>query len=66
MNARLSPSRITFSNATLALIWMAYALFSSPAAKAQDPPASPLPSPTNNRVQIKIPQQIPEPLSASK
>jgi VWFA-related protein len=41
MNIRLSPSRMTFSNATLAL--MAYALSCSPAAKAQDPPAAPAP-----------------------
>jgi VWFA-related protein len=45
MNSRLSPSRMTFSNATLALIWTAYALFSSTAAKAQDPPVSPTPEP---------------------
>ena len=45
MNARLSPSRITFSIATLALILTTYALFSSPAATAQDPPASPAPEP---------------------
>jgi VWFA-related protein len=45
MNARLSPSRITFSIATLALICTACALFCSPAAIAQDPPASPAPEP---------------------
>src|SRR6202166_4796272 len=45
MNIRLSPSRMNFSNATLALIWTAYALFCFPAAKAQDPPASPAPEP---------------------
>src|ERR1700730_9828994 len=45
MNARLSPSRITFSIATLALICTAYALVCSPAAKAQDLPASPAPEP---------------------
>jgi len=43
MNARLSPSRRTFSVATLALIWTAYTLFCSTGAKAQDPPASPVP-----------------------
>ncbi|HTG28463.1 MAG TPA: VWA domain-containing protein [Methylomirabilota bacterium] len=45
MNTRLSPSRITFSIATLALILTAYALFCSLEAKAQDPPASPAPEP---------------------
>jgi VWFA-related protein len=45
MNARLSRSRRTFSIATLVLICTSYALFSSAAAKAQDPPASPAPEP---------------------
>jgi VWFA-related protein len=45
MNTRLSPSRMTLSNATLALVWTAYALFNSTAAKAQDPPATPAPEP---------------------
>jgi VWFA-related protein len=45
MNTRLSPSRITFSIATLALILTAYALFCSLEAKAQDRPASPAPEP---------------------
>ncbi|MDQ1406760.1 MAG: hypothetical protein QOG55_2389 [Acidobacteriaceae bacterium] len=45
MNIRLSPLRMKFSNATLALIYTAFALFCSPAAKAQDPPASPAPEP---------------------
>src|SRR3984957_18265560 len=43
MNSRHFPSRVTFSIATLALIWTAYALFSSTAAKAQDLPTSPPP-----------------------
>jgi VWFA-related protein len=45
MNTGLSLSRVTFSIATLALIWTAYALFCSTAAKAQDPPTSPAPEP---------------------
>jgi VWFA-related protein len=45
MNARLSPLRITFSIATLALICTAYAVFCSPATKAQDLPTSPATEP---------------------
>jgi VWFA-related protein len=56
MNTRLSPSRVTFSVATLALTFMASALFCSPAAKAQDPPASPAPEPHQQQAANQNPQ----------
>jgi len=55
MKSRLSPSRVTFSIATLALIWTAYALFSSPAAKAQDPPVAPAPEPHQQQTANQTP-----------